>query len=186
MFAPDYPLLTERLSLRPPTVQDAPAVFVYKSRPDVTRYVPHGPLTLEQIEERHANARTTLEDEGHALHLLAFHRESGELIGDVVLFWRSVKHRGGEVGYIVDPAHQGNGYATEMARFMLHLGFDEMNLHRMIARIDPRNTASARVLERLGMRKEAYLVSNEFIQGEWTDEEDFAILEDEWRAQQSS
>jgi RimJ/RimL family protein N-acetyltransferase len=182
MLAPQYPILTERLSLRPPTVEDAPAVYAYKSRADVTRYVPHGPLTLEQIEKRHADARTTLDEAGQALFLLAFLRDTGELVGDVVLFWHSAEHRGGEVGYIVDPAHQGHGYATEMVRLVLRLAFEDMNLHRMVGRIDPRNTASARVLERVGMRKEAHLVSNEFIQGEWTDEEDFAILEDEWRA----
>jgi RimJ/RimL family protein N-acetyltransferase len=182
MLAPEYPILTERLSLRPPTVEDAPAVYRYKSRADVTRFVPHGPLTLEQIEQRHASARTTLDDAGQALNLLAFRRDTGELVGDVFLFWHSAEHRGGEVGYVLDPAHQGHGYATEIARLALHLAFDGLKLHRMVARIDPRNTASARVLERLGMRKEAYLVSNEFIHGEWTDEEDFAILEDEWRA----
>ncbi|HEY3735808.1 MAG TPA: GNAT family protein [Jatrophihabitans sp.] len=181
MLAPDYPLLTERLLLRPPTVEDAAAVHIYKSRADVTRYIPHGPLTFEQIHERHAKARTRIEDAGQALNLLAFRRDTGELVGDVVLFWHSVEHRGGEVGYILDPAHNGHGYATELARFAVGLGFAGLGLHRMVGRIDPRNEASARVLERVGMRKEAHFISNEFIQGEWTDEAVYAVLEDDWR-----
>ena len=65
---------------------------------------------------------------------------------------------------------------------MLRLGFDGLRLHRIIARVDARNTASAAVLRRLGMRQEAYLRENEWFKGEWTDEIDFAILESEWRA----
>ena len=65
---------------------------------------------------------------------------------------------------------------------MLRLGFDDFGLHRVIGRIDARNTASARVLERLGMRREAHFLQNEMIKGEWTDEVVFAMLEHEWRA----
>lgn len=168
--------------MRPPTVEDAAAVLVYKSRADVTRFVPHGPLTLEQLIERHAKARTTIDDEGQALSLLLHRRDTGELVGDVVLFYKTTDHRGGEIGYVLDPAHEGHGYATEAALELLRLAFEELALHRVVARIDARNDASGRVLERIGMRREAYLVSNEIIQGEWTDEIDFAILEDEWRA----
>jgi RimJ/RimL family protein N-acetyltransferase len=108
--------------------------------------------------------------------------ETGALIGDVMLFWRSREHREGEIGYIFHPDHGGQGYATEAARAMLRLGFDEVGLHRIIGRIDARNTASARVLERLGMRREAHFRQNEMVKGEWTDEIVFAILEGEWRA----
>ena len=68
---------------------------------------------------------------------------------------------------------------------MLRLGFEHYRLHRIIGRIDARNTPSARVLERLGMRREAHFVRNEFIKGEWTDEVVYAMLEDEWQSQQA-
>ena len=61
------------------------------------------------------------------------------------------------------------------------MGFDELGLHRIEGRIDARNTPSARVLERLGMRREAHFVQNEFIKGEWTDEVVYAVLAAEWR-----
>jgi RimJ/RimL family protein N-acetyltransferase len=82
---------------------------------------------------------------------------------------------------VFDPDHQGNGYATEAANALLRLGFETLGLRRIIARVDARNTASAAVLRRIGMRQEAYLVQNEWFKGEWTDEIDFAILSDEWR-----
>jgi RimJ/RimL family protein N-acetyltransferase len=101
-------------------------------------------------------------------------------VGEFVLFLRSVEHRGGEIGYIVHPDFQGRGLATEGARAMLQIGFETMGMHRIIARIDARNAGSARVLSRLGMRREALLLQNEWFKGEWGDEADYAMLESEW------
>ena len=63
---------------------------------------------------------------------------------------------------------------------MLRIGFDELGLHRVVGRLDARNGASARVLERLGMRREALLVDNEWVKGEWTSELAYALLAEEW------
>jgi RimJ/RimL family protein N-acetyltransferase len=100
----------------------------------------------------------------------------------VVLFWHSREHRGGELGYVVSPDFGGQGYATEAAREMLRLGFEELGLHRIVARVDERNESSARLARRLGMRQEARLVQNEFFKGEWSTELDFAMLAEEWFA----
>ncbi|MGC9665997.1 GNAT family N-acetyltransferase [Planosporangium sp. 12N6] len=105
--------------------------------------------------------------------------------GDRRLFWHSRVHAGGEIGYVLHPDFVGRGYATEAARALLSLGFDELGLHRVIARIDERNEASARVARRLGMRQEARLVHNELFTGEWSTELDFAMLADEWSAYRS-
>ena len=67
-------------------------------------------------------------------------------------------------------------------RAMLGLAFDGLGLHRVVARCDGRNTASVAVMERLGMRKEAHFVENEFVKGEWADEIVHAMLAEEWRA----
>jgi len=66
------------------------------------------------------------------------------------------------------------------------LAIDDLGLHRVIARVDARNDASARLARRLGMRQEAYLVRNEWFKGEWTDELDFALLEEEWATSQQN
>jgi RimJ/RimL family protein N-acetyltransferase len=100
----------------------------------------------------------------------------------VVLFWRSREHRGGEIGYVLNPDFAGHGYATEAAHALLRLGFDDLGLHRIIARLDERNEPSARVARRLGMRQEARLVHNELFKGEWSTELDYAMLADEWPA----
>jgi RimJ/RimL family protein N-acetyltransferase len=127
-------------------------------------------------------ARQVLEAEGEALFLGVELVETGELVGDVMLKWTSAEDRGGEIGYVFHPAYAGHGYATEAAHRLLHLAFDDLGLHRVIARLDAENHSSARLAARLGMRQEALLVQNEWFKGRWSDELDFAILEGEWQA----
>ncbi len=92
----------------------------------------------------------------------------------------SSDHQSGEIGFIVSPAYQGHGLAMEAAE--VGLGFDGLRLHRMFGRCDGRNLSSARLMERLGMRREAHLVENEYVKGEWTDELIYAMLDREWQA----
>jgi RimJ/RimL family protein N-acetyltransferase len=179
---PGYPVRTERLLLRPLAMADADALLAYRGRDDVSRYVPFEPMSRDDIVERIAGrwARTELTDEGQSLTLGAQLAETGELAGDVVLFWHSREHAGGELGYVFNPALAGRGYATEAAGAMLRLGFSELGLHRIVARIDERNEPSLRLARRLGMRQEARLVRNERFKGEWSTELDFAMLAEEW------
>jgi RimJ/RimL family protein N-acetyltransferase len=183
-----YPVLTKRLSLRPLTSADIDALLAYRSDPDVCRYVPFAPMDRQVIAERLATqwVTTALTDEGQALTLGVEITETGELVGDVVLFWHSREHLGGEIGYVVNPAFGGQGYATEAAHALLRLAFEDLGLHRVVARIDERNEASAKVARRLGMRQEARLVRNEMFKGEWSTELDFAMLADEWPAHRAS
>jgi RimJ/RimL family protein N-acetyltransferase len=109
-------------------------------------------------------------------------RDSGALIGDVNLRWLSAEHQQGEIGFVLHPDHHGQGFAREAATEMLRLGFEGLGLHRIIGRCDARNVASARLMERLGMRREAYLRENERVKGEWCDEYVYAMLALEWRA----
>jgi RimJ/RimL family protein N-acetyltransferase len=181
---PGYPVRSERLLMRPLAAGDADALLAYRGREDVARYVPFDPMSRQDIIKRLAGrwARTELTDEGQSLTLGAQVRETGELAGDVTLFWHSREHAGGEIGYVLNPLLAGRGYATEAATVLLRLGFTDLGLHRIVARIDERNQPSVRLARRLGMRQEARLVDNEFFKGEWTTELDFAMLAHEWDA----
>ena len=182
---PEYPIATERLSLRPLTADDTDALLSYRSLEDVCRFVPFDPMDRDVIAERLRGqwSRTEIVAEGQALILGAELDGTGRVIGDMLLAYHSELHRGGELGWVFDPLYSGHGYATEAAHAVMHLAFDELELHRLTARVDSRNDASARMAERLGMRLEAHQVSNEWFKDEWTDELDFALLEDEWREQ---
>jgi RimJ/RimL family protein N-acetyltransferase len=166
------------------TQHDIDALLAYRSRPDVCRYVPFEPMDRQVINDRLAAqwATTELTKEGQALTLGIEIAQTGDLVGDVMLFWHSQEHQGGEIGYVLNPDFAGHGYATEAAQAMLRLGFDDLGLHRIVARVDERNEPSANLARRLGMRQEARLVHNEFFKGEWSNELDFAMLSDEWPA----
>jgi RimJ/RimL family protein N-acetyltransferase len=183
MGRPDFPLRTARLTLRPYVSGDLDALHDIQSRPEVTRYLMYGTRDRDQVREILEQRIRADGPERDAVDLAVVLPDSGTLIGDVALFLRNPEHRQGEIGYVFHPDYGGRGYATEAARVLLGLGFDDYGLHRIIGRIDARNSASARVLERLGMRREAHFVENEIVKGEWTDEVVYAMLEDEWRAQ---
>lgn len=188
MLHPTYPITTERLILRPYNDDDLDALAEMLRLPEVVRY-----LYWEVRDRDEAAAmlkgRTTsdaIRAVGDWLVLAVTLKESGTLLGDVVMKWESQEHRSGEIGFVFHPAHHGKGYAYEASQVLLRLGFAEMKLHRIVGRCDARNTASARLLERLGMRREAHMVENEWVKGEWTDELIYAMLDREWAATNGS
>jgi RimJ/RimL family protein N-acetyltransferase len=179
------PLESERLLLRPFTADDFDALFAIQSRSDVARWLYWGPQNEHEVRASLEKkiASSTLVNDDDRLSFAVVLKSSSEVIGDGSLFLLSAEHRQGEIGFIFHPDHHGHGYATETSRLLLRLAFEEFGLHRVIGRLEPRNEASARLLERLGMRREAHLVENEFVKGEWQSELVYALLEREWRAQ---
>jgi RimJ/RimL family protein N-acetyltransferase len=180
-----YPIRTSRLVLRPLTADDADDLVVYRSRPDICRWVPFAPMDRTDVLARILGmwANHQLTDEGQSLTLGVELPDDGSrptVIGDVVLFWHSREHASGEVGYVLNPDFGGHGYATEAVRAMLDVAFGHLHLHRVTARVDARNQESQRLALRVGMRQEAHLVENEWFKGGWSDEIDFAILQHEW------
>ncbi len=184
VFQPGYPIRTERLNLRPFRSGDLDDVFAYQSRPDVARYLLWDARSRSEVADaldRRVRQRP-IPAEGQSLVLAVVYRDAGRVIGDVKLEWLSREHRQGEIGFVFHPGFHGRGLATEAAQAVLALGFDDLGLHRIIARCDARNHPSARLMERLGMRREAHFVQNEIFKGEWGDEFVYAMLSDEWRA----
>jgi len=182
MLHPDYPIETDRLSLRPFRRDDLEALYAAQSRPEVARYLYWDARTLAEVRIVLADRLTQdrIGDEGDKLNLALVRRDTGTFIGDVNLVWLSRLHRQGEIGFVLHPDHHGHGFAREAGQVMLRLGFEVLGLHRIIGRCDGRNAASARVMEKLGMRREAHLRENERVKGEWTDELVYAVLAAEW------
>ena len=184
---PDYPVRSERLALRPWEPDDAETIFKIYSRADVNQWLYTLPLTrggLAELVERKV-ARRSLAGDGSGLNLAAVDAGSGAIVGDFALRVWAAAHRQGEIGFVVHPAHHGRGYATEGAARLLRLGFEDAGFHRIIGRIEARNEPSARVLERLGMRREAHFVENELVKGGWESEVVYALLAREWRERQA-
>lgn len=171
---------TDRLVLRPFRYGDEAAVLAYRCRADVCRYIPADPMTQ-------ASARAFISDRIMATRIeadgnrMVFAVELDDLvIGDVLVRAGQLADLQAEVGWVFNPEFHGHGYATEAARELVRLSFDELGMHRVWAQLDPRNTASARLCERLGMRHEAHLRQDMWLKGEWTDSAIYAILQTEW------
>jgi len=157
MFEPEYPIRTERLLLRPWARGDVDGLYAYHRLPEVHRYLYSEARSRAEVEALVAERAgpAGLTEAGQELHLVAALADTGELVGDCVFF------------------------------ALLRLGFEGLALHRITGHLDARNIASARVLERAGMRREAHLVENEFVKGEWSDELVYAMLRSEWEARQA-
>jgi RimJ/RimL family protein N-acetyltransferase len=181
-YAPDYPIVTDRLLLRPFRRGDVDAVYSYRSREDVAEYLFDPPMNHDECAEavRLRTGQVAFSNEGDKVVLAVQRRDDMRLIGEVSLIWRSLADQQGEVGYILHPDAQGQGYASEAARALLAFGFEVMGLHRIYARCDARNAASARVMQRLGMRQEAHFREHAQFKGRWDEELIWAILEHEW------
>jgi RimJ/RimL family protein N-acetyltransferase len=184
VYRPSYPISTDRLLLRPFVLEDLEDVWAYQSQPAVARYLLWEPRDRRQsqasVEQMAKEDR--LAGEGDCLALAVVWPAVDRVVGQVELVWLSERHRQGELGYVFNPGYHGNGLATEAAREVLRLGFDELGLHRIIGRCAAGNSASARLLERLGMRREAHFVHSLIVKGGWRDELVYAMLQPEWRA----
>jgi RimJ/RimL family protein N-acetyltransferase len=174
-------LIGRRLVLRELTVEDWPDVHAYSARPEVARYQPWEPNTPAEsrafVEHVLAAAQAAPRTEYHLAITLA---DGGRLIGTGALWVRSIDHGQGELGYFLHPDHWDRGYATEAARLLLNFGFGTLDLHRIFATCDPRNVASARVLEKIGMTYEGRLRETTRLRGGWRDSAVYGILAQEW------
>ncbi len=180
-LAVDLPIETERLLLRAHRMDDLDDLARFHGDPEVVRYVPWPVRDRAATEEtlRAKLGQTTLGEHGQWLVLAVELTSTGTVIGEVLLKWES--DRQGEIGFAFGRGHQGQGYAAEAARAVLRLAFDDLGFHRVTAVLNANNSASARLLGRLGFRQEARHVDGAFFKGAWATTLVFALLEDEWR-----
>lgn len=173
---------TDRLLLREFVTSDWPAVLAYQSNPQYLRYYSWTERSPEDVQ---AFVRTFIGwQEGEPRHKFQFAiilPAENRLIGNCGIRKKTPDAWEADIGFELDPAYWGHGYATEAARELLALGFDELKLHRIWASCLAENIASAHVLQKIGMRLEGRLRENEWMKGRWWDTLLYGILEHEWR-----
>jgi ribosomal-protein-alanine N-acetyltransferase len=170
----------QALSLRQPRREDWPRVHEWGSNSEVCRYQVWGPNSPSQSEEFVAAAVATWqlpEDQRSRWVWLAEHPYEG-VVGAGELHIRSRQHRQGEISYIVHPDYWRLGYATDIGQQLLETGFRAHGLQRIYATCDPRNVASAAVLQKLGMRREGRLRHTHLLRDGWRDSELFAVVDE--------
>lgn len=172
------PISTDRLLLRLFTPGDVDDQYAYQRLDEVARYLYRPPRTREQCEaaiEQDASLPAWDKD-GDSLTLAVCRHDEPGVVGEVVLTLTSHVARQAEIGWVFNPAVHGRGYATEAALALRDLAFEHFGVHRVFARLDTQNTASIRLCERLGMRREAHLVENDWTLGDWGSEYIYAQL----------
>lgn len=187
-LTPPLPLRTERLLLRTVVAEDRSAIGAYCADPEVTRYLPFPALDDEALTQRldRLVAATAPAEVGEFLALAVEHE--GVLVGDLMLRFSAAHGPDeapsiAELGWVFDPGHAGRGFATEAARALVDLAFSTYPLHRLMAQLDPRNTRSAALCERLGMTHEAHTREDyPDREGGWSDTAVYGLLRREWES----
>ena len=176
-------LETPRLILRSFQDSDLETFLAYRNDPQVAQYqswdVPYPRDNAIQFVEwmKAANPESLGEWFQAALEL----KSTGEMIGDVAFCTTVYDDRQAFVGYSMARPYWHQGYAFEAAERLLTYLFDERDLHRVIAECDVDNTASWKLLEKLGFRREAHLFENIFFKGKYGSEYHYAMLAREWQ-----
>lgn len=172
---------TERLVLRNLEANDGPRVFSYHRHPDVARFQSWGTESVDVIQT-YIRGLASVEPgtPGKWYQVGIYLRAGDKLIGDCGFRVPPDTPEQVEIGITLAPEFQGKGFATETLRALLTYLFVDLKKHRVFGSVDPRNDSSMRLLERIGMRKEAHFVKSLWFRGEWVDDVVFAMLGEEW------
>ncbi|KRF20024.1 GCN5 family acetyltransferase [Nocardioides sp. Soil797] len=180
----EWPLLTERLLIRPAEWEDAETTWPFRRLPEVNNWITRAAVDHDEYVD--------LFRRPSSLDLTLVIERDLQVIGDLMLHvndpWSQVEVREqavgtqAELGWTLDPAHSGRGYATEAVEALITACFEQLELRRITAECFAENTASWRLMERLGMRREAHTRKDSLHRsGEWKDGLLYAILREEWQ-----
>jgi ribosomal-protein-alanine N-acetyltransferase len=173
-------LNSKRLVLRHFVESDLLALFSIFSNPEVMRYWSSPPMTdisdarhmLLYIQENYRNRS--------ALQLAIERKNDQALIGTCTFHNLHLKSRRAEIGYALGRMYWGQGYMREALTVLIDFAFESLGLNRLEADIDPRNTSSEILLERLGFLKEGYLRQRWIVNGEVSDTVFYGLLRSDW------
>lgn len=174
---------TQRLVLRPPRPEDADRILDFRNLPEVGRWLM---VTTVEPDGYGESLRRSAEDpHDHSVVV----ELDGRVIGIVFLEVEDGMGQPGKpertealLGYILDPAYAGHGYASEAAAEMVDVAFGELGLLRVTAGCFAANLASVRILEKIGMRREQHGVRDSWhAELGWVDGYTYGLLAEEWR-----
>lgn len=180
MSLPAPTLTTARLLLRPFGETDTDRIFALQSSERVLRYWDSPPWKERAQAERFITICRQMEAEGTGMRLAIERKSDNVFIGWCSLSQWNPTFRSAKMGYCLDEAEWGRGFATEAASALLQWAFDTLDLNRVQAETDTRNTASARVLEKLGFVREGTLREDCIVDGEVSDSWVYGLLRREW------
>lgn len=175
-FHPFPELYTERLVLRRVTKADVSDFFRLRSDNRVMQYI--GRPVTRNIDDamQLVNVIDDLLEKSNGITWAISSKGEKTLIGTIGL-WRIIKeHYRAEIGYLLDPLHQGKGLMQEAMETVLEFGFKKMQLHSIEANVSPDNNASIRLLERNNFIREAHFRENYFFNEKFLDSYIYSLI----------
>ena len=174
---------TKRLHIRPVNIKDNKSIFKYRSDSETHRYLSLIPETVEDVSDFISRTSNEINIPGTWFQFVIIEQDSDTLIGDIGIHFLETdpENMQAEIGYTLDKNYRGRGYVTEALTEIIDYLINDLNKHRIIASIDPTNSDSIRLIERLGFRKEAHFIKSLFFHGEWVDDLIYVILAKEWK-----
>lgn len=179
-------LETNRLLIRPIRQTDKEMVFEYRSDKKTNKYQGWVPETLKDVETFIGKLAKEINEPETWFQFVIIEKDSEKIIGDLGVHFFGEENLQVEIGCTLNKYFQSNGYATESVKCVIDYLFNGLGKHRIISSIDPRNTNSIKLVERIGFRKEAHFVESLFINGKWLDDIVYALIEKDWKPTKQS
>jgi RimJ/RimL family protein N-acetyltransferase len=175
------PLVLGDLTLRRLRRGDAADVLAYRGDPAVARRQYWEPLTPDGVLTL-LTQQAHIEPGMYGVSLILAAEYEGKVVGDFSLNINTPEHSQGEVGFNFNQGYTGRGLATRGLAAALGFGFEQLGLHRITAAAFTENERAWRLMERVGMRREAHFIHDGFVRGRWVDVFGYAMLTEEWGA----
>ena len=173
------PLQAASLSLGAPAMKDLPALTAVWGDPRVARYWTGDPLSADECRAK-LDGILAANAAGDCLQWGVSTEPTGALIGTCTIWKIDRGQRRAELGIAIGADHWGRGHARVALGRVLRYGFEDLQLHRLEADVDPDNAASLRLFEALGFRREGLLRQRWFMHGRWCDSVLLGLLQPEW------
>jgi [ribosomal protein S5]-alanine N-acetyltransferase len=178
-----FPMIeTRRLWIRPMRMGDAAALMTINGDDEVMRFLPHPTWRTMADGEAWIKGMFALRERGDTYSFVISQRSDGNIIGSCFLFNVAIDNARAEIGYGLSRRHWGRGYATEAMTAFISRAFAVLGLRRLEAEIDPRNTASSRVVEGLGFLLEGLLRQRWNLKDGIADARLYGLLRSDWSA----
>ncbi|MCW8875856.1 MAG: GNAT family N-acetyltransferase [Kangiellaceae bacterium] len=167
--------------LRPCKASDYEAIRFYRQDEESCRFIrpPESDQRIKEIVEQHCSPWEMSEARWNGLVINFIGQE--KVVGEIVFRIEEQEHSRAEIGYRISPECAGKGVCTEACRLLINYLFSELKFHKVVAKCDPENHASYRVMEKVGMQKEAYFKSHFKVGNRWTDQVDYGLLASDWK-----
>jgi ribosomal-protein-alanine N-acetyltransferase len=177
-------LVTERMQLVALSLEHLNPMFRMRSDPDVMRYIPRTlaktnadvEALIQMIHERFQQKL--------AINWAMIKTADKQMIGYIGLVNIDAENDHAEIGYILLPEFQKNGFMHEAMQAVIDFSFEKLCVHRLSATVDPENTPSSKILEKCGFKLEGHLREHEIFEGRYLDSLIYGLLNKEYRSNQ--